>query len=28
LRDASFLVSVLVQLVGGKGKLHILNRKT
>lgn len=28
LRDTSFLVSVLVQLVGGKGKLTILNRKT
>lgn len=28
LRDTSFLVSVLVQLVGGKGKLTMLNRKT
>jgi ABC-type transporter Mla MlaB component len=28
LRDTSFLVSVLVQLVGGTGKLPILNRKT
>lgn len=28
LRDPSFLVSVLAQLVGGKGKLTILNRKT
>ena len=28
LRHTSFLVSVLVQLVGGKGKLLIINRKT
>lgn len=28
LRNTSFLVSVLTQLVGGKGKLTVLNRKT